>query len=80
MVGKKVEVEPVITVSGAELENVSTRPLEVIQGFRTTFDVKPTRNDGQPVDMRMYLRVGNQPLTETWLYQWTPPPTEQRRL
>jgi periplasmic glucans biosynthesis protein len=26
----------------------------------------------EPVDMRTFLRKGDQPLTETWLYQYFP--------
>ena len=27
----------------------------------------------------MYLRVDGKPLTETWIYQWTPPPVKDRK-
>jgi glucans biosynthesis protein len=27
----------------------------------------------EPIDLRLYLRVDGRPLTETWIYQWTPP-------
>jgi glucans biosynthesis protein len=30
-------------------------------------------DSADPVDLRMYLRVGSEPLTETWMYQWLPP-------
>jgi len=30
-----------------------------------------------PVDLRLFLSSDGQALTETWLYQWTPP--EDRR-
>jgi glucans biosynthesis protein len=26
----------------------------------------------------LFLRAGGQPLTETWLYEWVPPPDAQR--
>jgi glucans biosynthesis protein len=26
-----------------------------------------------PIDLRLYLAADGQPLSETWLYQWTPP-------
>ena len=27
----------------------------------------------EPIDMRLFLRLGPSTLTETWLYLWTPP-------
>jgi glucans biosynthesis protein len=71
MVGEKVEVEPVISVSRGEIENVSTRPHA--GGQRTTFDLKAIGNSPAPIDLRMYLRLDGKPLSETWLYQWNPP-------
>jgi glucans biosynthesis protein len=26
----------------------------------------------EPIDIRLFLRLGEKALTETWLYQWTP--------
>jgi glucans biosynthesis protein len=52
------------------------RPLEAVRGYRAMFDLKPTDDSVAPIDLRLYLRANGQPLTETWLYQWTPP--EQR--
>jgi periplasmic glucans biosynthesis protein len=73
MIGAKTEVEAVITLSRGELENVSTRPLPSLHGYRVTFDVKAIGEKPQPVDLRLYLRLGTQALSETWLYQWSPP-------
>jgi periplasmic glucans biosynthesis protein len=44
------------------------------------FDLKPIDDSTEPIDLRLYLRQGGQPLTETWLYQWTPPPLAERKL
>jgi glucans biosynthesis protein len=44
------------------------------------FDLKPIDDSVEPINLRMYLRAGGQPLTETWLYQWTPPPGDQRTI
>ena len=38
--------------------------------WRTEFDLVVSGNE--PVDMRLYLRLGDQTLTETWLYQYHP--------
>jgi periplasmic glucans biosynthesis protein len=76
MIGKDIEVEPVITAPRGQIEFPSTRPLDRVRGYRVTFDLKPTDDSLEPIDLRLYLRANGQPLTETWLYQWTPP--EQR--
>jgi glucans biosynthesis protein len=31
-----------------------------------------------PIDIRMYLRVGHLPLTEVWTYQYSPPTVQER--
>jgi len=33
----------------------------------------------EPIDVRLFLRHRNQPLTETWMYQWTPPTPKERQ-
>jgi glucans biosynthesis protein len=43
------------------------------------FDLKPTDDSIEPIDLRLYLRLHAQPLTETWLYQWMPPPGAERK-
>jgi glucans biosynthesis protein len=65
-------VEAVVTASRGKLELISARPLASIKGYRAMFDVVPV--DDKPVDLRLFLRHGDRALTETWLYQWTPPP------
>lgn len=74
------KVEPVISVSRGEVEITSARPLWEIDGFRAMFDVKLLDDSMDPVDIRMFLRVGHLPLTETWTYQWSPPSVKDRLL
>lgn len=38
--------------------------------WRAQFDFTPQGNE--PVDMRLFLKRGDQALTETWLYQYVP--------
>lgn len=78
MIGKDVKVEPVISASRGEIEITSARPLHSVRGYRATFDLKPPDDSVEPINLRLYLRANGQPLTETWLYQWTPPPKDQR--
>ena len=43
------------------------------------FDIMPG-DDTSPIALRLFLRAGNQALSETWLYEWTPPPVIARVL
>ena len=76
---KQTKVEPVVSASRGEIQIASARPLVEINGYRAMFDLKPTDDNPEPIDLRLYLRLGGQPLTETWLYQWTPPPLAERK-
>jgi len=74
----KSEVEPVITATRGEIEITSARPLASISGYRAMFDLKPTDDRTEPVNLRLYLRWRGKPLTETWHYQWIPPAADRR--
>lgn len=78
--GDEAPVEPVITVSGGQIEVPAARPLHAIEGYRVSFDVRPAEQTAGPIDLRLFLRLDGRALTETWLYQWTPPPPAQRRV
>ena len=73
-------VEPVISASRGRIEITSARPLGAVQGWRAMFDVVPDANSTEPIALRLFLRAGGQPMTETWLYEWTPPPPGERAL
>jgi len=81
---KGVKVTPVIEASRGEVEITSARPLwqvngEDVSGWRAMFDLKPTDDSVEPINIRMYLQdESGKPLTETWLYQWTPPEPSKR--
>lgn len=80
MVGGNADIKPVISVSSGKVEITSARPNHAIQGYRAMFDVVPDGDSMEPINIRVYLESNGQPLTETWLYQWTPPPLEDRKL
>jgi glucans biosynthesis protein len=79
MLSPKAEVEAAVTTSRGEIEITSARPLKSIGGYRAMFDLRPTDDGTEPVNLRLYLRAGGAPLTETWLYQWSPPPPAERQ-
>jgi periplasmic glucans biosynthesis protein len=80
MLGKSTKVKPVINVSAGKIELISARPQHIIGGYRAMFDVVPPDDGEAPINLRLYLEADGQPLTETWMYQWTPPPAGQRKL
>jgi glucans biosynthesis protein len=77
---ERAEVEPVISVSRGGVEITSARPLAPIRGYRAMFDLKPPDDSTDPIDIRLFLRHNRQPLTETWIYQWTPPAAHDRQM
>jgi glucans biosynthesis protein len=72
-------VEAVITTSRGMTEHVTAHYVEEFNGYRALFDVKPTDDLVEPINLRMYLSVEGRPLTETWIYQWTPPSAKERK-
>ncbi len=64
------EVEPVVTASRGELDNIHALQVVGFTRWRAFFDVYA--DGAEPVDLRCYLRLGDTTLTETWLYQYTP--------
>lgn len=69
---KGVLPEPVLWASRGEFSYVRTEavPNDVPGHWRAEFDL--TVNGPEPVEMRCYLRSGENILTETWLYQYHP--------
>jgi glucans biosynthesis protein len=76
---RNAKVEAVISTSRGAIEIVAARPQVEIRGYRATFDLRPTDDSVEPIDLRLYLRLGHDALTETWVYQWTPPPSSERK-
>lgn len=77
---KDAKVEVAITTSAGRTEITSARPLHSVQGYRAMFDIVPPDESGTPINIELYLKVGNRPISETWVYQWTPPRGEEREL
>jgi len=74
--GEHAHVVPVISASRGRIELPSARPL-LREGWRAMFDLVPD-NSTEPINLRLYLALDGQALTETWLYQYTPPAPQQR--
>jgi periplasmic glucans biosynthesis protein len=63
---------PVLSASRGEFANILTEavPNDVPGHWRTQFDLSAA--GPEPVEMRCYLRSGDDVLSETWLYQYHP--------
>lgn len=64
--------EPVVGASHGTLsrERVEAVPDGVAGHWRASFDLAP--GGTEPIDLRLYLRLGQKPLTETWMYTFRP--------
>lgn len=73
-----VKPEPVLSLSRGKFSYVYTEAVSngVPGHWRAQFDLSVDGN--QPVELRLFLRIGDQALTETWLYQYRPFPTDAR--
>jgi periplasmic glucans biosynthesis protein len=77
---KDANVEAVISAThGSTTEHVTAHYVEEIKGYRVLFDIKPADDSNDAIDLRMYLRIDGRPLSETWIYQWTPPAVKDRK-
>lgn len=66
--------EPVAVVSASRgvISSVETERLPGRGRWRALFDM--AANGEEPADLRLYLRLGERALTETWVYQHLPAP------
>lgn len=63
-------VEAVITVSSGQVDHKAVQRNDFIHGWRVFFELKS--DDDTPVELRCFLKLGEDILTETWSYQWHP--------
>jgi glucans biosynthesis protein len=77
--GDNPKLVPVISASRGRVEITSVRPLRSINGYRAMFDLALADESVEPVNLRMYISIDGQALSETWLYQYTPPPVALRK-
>lgn len=77
--GEQAHVTPVISASRGRIELPSARRLVPLGEWRAMFDLALSDESVEPVDLRLYLALDGQALSETWEYQYTPPLPAQRR-
>ena len=66
----RYDVTPVVTASHGKIDNAYVIKVVGTDKWRALFDLSAEGRD--PIDLRCYLRLGNETLTETWIYQFLP--------
>ena len=66
----RYDIKPVVTLSRGKVHTPYVVKVVGTDRWRGFFDV--ALDSKEPVDMRCYLRLGEQTLSETWLYQFYP--------
>jgi glucans biosynthesis protein len=67
---QRFDIKPVVSHSRGRIDNAYVIKVVGTDRWRALFDLM-TEGDG-PVDLRCYLRLGDETLSETWIYQWLP--------
>jgi glucans biosynthesis protein len=70
MLGPYDEPLAVVSVSHGRLSGIGAERVPGADRWRAHFDL--AANGGEPVELRLYLRIGDRILTETWAYQHLP--------
>ncbi len=75
----KTGLTPDITLSSGHNKQIEVLYVEPLDCYRILFDWYPDNDSVAPVDMRLFVKCQDKTLSETWLYQYMPPPAAQRK-
>jgi periplasmic glucans biosynthesis protein len=67
---RRGEIDAVVTAASGTVERVAVYPVVDTDKWRAMFDF--TAASANPADIRLYLRHGEEALSETWLFQHLP--------
>ncbi|HEX4178131.1 MAG TPA: glucan biosynthesis protein, partial [Rhizomicrobium sp.] len=67
---QRYDVKPVVSASHGKIDNSYVIKVVGTDLWRAFFDLQTEGN--APVDLRMFLRLGDKTLSETWIYQYFP--------
>lgn len=73
------KVDVIVEATRGTFDLIAARPQHEKKAYRVTLDLRPDDSTEQ-ITIRLFLQHSGQLLTETWLYQWNPPPVDQRTL
>ena len=68
---KSMDAQPdaIVSASRGAVLNILTHYNDVSGGWRVSFDLSVT--DEEPSELRCFLKVGENAISETWSYQWS---------
>jgi periplasmic glucans biosynthesis protein len=64
------DLKPVLNVGPGAIHNVKLWPYPERKMTRVSFELDPGNENA--CEMRLILETGGKPVSETWLYRWTP--------
>jgi len=64
------KIRGVVTAEKAKVQNIVTQPNPAIGGWRLSFELSV--DEKVPVEIRASLMQENDPISEVWVYRWTP--------
>jgi glucans biosynthesis protein len=64
------DLRPVLTVGPGSIQNLKLWPYPERKAVRVAFELDPGNENA--CEMRLVLEAGGRPVSETWLYRWTP--------
>lgn len=67
---QRFDLTPAVSTSRGKIDNAYVIKVVGTDLWRALFDLKVDGNG--PVDLRLYLKLGDKTLSETWLYQYFP--------
>lgn len=67
---QRYDIKAMVTASRGKIENPYVLKVVGTDRWRAAFDLK--LEGSQPADLRLFLRLGDKTLSETWLYQYFP--------
>ncbi|MEP6883636.1 MAG: glucan biosynthesis protein [Gammaproteobacteria bacterium] len=59
-----------LSASAGRISNATLMSNSAMHGLRASFEIDP--RDADLIEMRLRIMRGDRPVTETWLYRWTP--------
>jgi glucans biosynthesis protein len=68
--GVPADLKPVLTVGPGAIQNLKVWPYPERKAARVAFELDPGNENA--CEMRLVLEAGGKPISETWLYRWTP--------
>jgi len=60
-----------LSASAGKISNAALTSNTALRGLRASFEIDP--NNADLIELRLRIVRGDQPVSETWLYRWTPP-------